>query len=109
MGNDVSVEELDKFEAYLIANELYLQFAVRVPINGNGTVELFSGYGCESDEKNYKLVGNAVHKYIAKIGEDGIGKKMENVTESMCKFQGLEPGQKYKVTIVPYDVFTQKE
>jgi len=110
-AQDMSGEDMDAFEQYLIEKELYIQFKVLVPQNGNGTVALFHQFSCPKEGKTFDKVGskNFVHKYIAKVDEPGIGQLGANVLGSDCKFQGLETGQKYKVTIVPYNIALTSE
>ena len=87
----MSNEQMDAFHEYLIAQKLYLQFAVKVPLFGNGTMWIDNG-----SPKGFG--NNQALKYVAKMGDDSLGERSSGF------WQGLEPGHKYKLTVVAYDI-----
>eukprot|EP01083_Nonionella_stella_P179176 635422_1 len=104
-------EGMDQFEQYLIENELYLQVKVSVPKYGNGTVEVFHQFGCTVQGRDWDGITSQeyVRRYIARVDEPGVGRRMGNITVSQCKFQGLETGQKYKLSVVPYNIWNHRD
>lgn len=88
--DQMSNDQVDALHQHLIAQRLFLQFVVKVPVFGNGTVWIDSG------------ANNQSIKYVAKMDDASLGQK------SLAFWQGLEPGNKYKLTVVPYDVRDKK-
>ena len=105
--------QLQDFHAHLIEKELFLQFVVKAPLYGNGTVRISKwGRSWVDDLSRGSNGTEAAIAYIAKIGDKSVGvpstyKSIDDASTAGGKiaFEGLTPGQKYKVSIVPYKIY----
>ena len=97
----LSKRQLDEFHADLIRKELYLQFVVKVPLYGNGSVSMLYGYRSRAG------AAGAV-AYLTEIGGKTLGEPSTCDERGFLMWQGLRLGQKYELTVVPYNLTDRK-
>ena len=96
------------FHADLIEKKLYLQLGVKVPLFGNGTVLVSKWGGSWYDDKMGRHNGSEqAIAYIATIDDKTIG--VPSSGRYSTSWQGLKPGQKYKLSIVPYKIYPRSQ
>eukprot|EP01083_Nonionella_stella_P051608 137040_1 len=89
--SEQKMNDLDRFEAYLIERDYVMRFYVYVPKYGNASLRIFG--------KECKLNGNRI--YLKQIHDEsnGLGLRSEN-----CVWNDLQQDSKYIISVVTVDL-----